>query len=106
MDNSYATHNRLLDALHSIERREIDGKCTSQLLDLQSFTLTCIQPADNIHELTFVFTSLVLFSATQGTYIHHAPCFILKCFTDIAVDGPLFDLFSVTSILISIQDGL
>jgi PAT family acetyl-CoA transporter-like MFS transporter 1 len=24
------------------------------------------QPVDNVHELTFVFTSLVFFSATQG----------------------------------------
>jgi hypothetical protein len=48
------------------------------------------QPGDNIYELTFVFTSLVMFSATQGdvsSHTYHPATYTNHI--DIAVDGEL-----------------
>jgi len=70
MDHSHATCDWILDALHSSKRREIDGKRTYYLLELRSPAMTFNQPADNVSELTFVFTALVFFSATQGARVH------------------------------------
>jgi hypothetical protein len=71
MDNSYATCDWILNALHSSKCREIDGKRMWFLQEFRSLTIKSNhQPADNVHELTFVFTALVFFSATQGACSH------------------------------------
>jgi hypothetical protein len=66
LDHTNAVNCRDSYALHLIERAETSRRCKLPPIFSLETRLTITQPANNVTELTVVFTSLVMFSATQG----------------------------------------
>jgi hypothetical protein len=82
MDRSHADDHRHLDAVHIIECPKIARRC--QFFSICTYQLgidrSLRKPQHNVYELTFIFTALVAFSATQGKTFSPA----VLCYTETA----------------------